>query len=162
LNFGAMGLPGGPPVGINALNVFEAGDYTLVGAGTPSTAVFAGAIIRVTVTQVNGVNVVPFDLPTSNASVGFSLPGNAGIVQPWSLNTGINIASLMPAGQTATKVQVSINNSLISTSQPGTVAFIAKKDFRIILNPGGNIPEPGTLMLAGLCSMIGLVYRRTR
>jgi hypothetical protein len=162
LNFGVMGLPGGPPVGINSMNLFEAGDYTLVGAGTPSTAVFAGAIIRVTVTQVNGVNVVPFDLPTSNASVGFSLPGNAGIVQPWSLGLGINIAGLMPAGQTATKVSVSINNSLISTSQPGTVAFIAKKDFRIVLNPGGNIPEPGTFMLAGLCSMIGLVYRRTR
>jgi hypothetical protein len=155
LNFGVNGP-------INSLNVAEGGDYTLVGAGTPATAVFAGSIIKVTVTQVNGVNVVPFDLPSSNASVSFNLVANPGVVQPWGLGTGINIAGLMPAGQTATRIAVSINNSLVSTSQPGTVAFIAKKSFRIITVPGGTIPEPGTFVLAGLCSMIGLVYRRTR
>jgi hypothetical protein len=165
MNFGVAGQVGpGGFVGINSLSVFEAGDYTLVGAGTPATAVFAGAIIQVTVTQVNGLPVVPFNLSTSNASVGFNLVANPGISQPWTLGVGLNVASQMPAGQTATRIEVSIDNSLVSTSQPGTVAFIAKKDFRITLTPTPNttIPEPGTFVLTALGSMIALVYRRAR
>jgi hypothetical protein len=161
LNFGIATPPGGL-IGINSLNLSEAGDYTLVGAGTPATAVFAGAIIRVTVTQVNGLNVVPFDLAPSNNSVSYSLPLNGGIVQPWSLGTNLDIAGMMPAGKTATGIQVAINNSLIATSQPGTVAFIAKKDFRIIVNPSTTLPEPGTFVLMALGSIIGLGYRRAR
>jgi len=163
LNFGVAGQVGPNGfVGINNLQLFEAGDYTLVGLGTPSTSVFAGAFIQVTVTQVNGVNVVPFNLPTTSASTVFSLPLNSGQVQPWSLGAGINLA--LPGGQVATRIQVAIDNSLIATSQPGTVAFIAKKDFRIEVGStsGGGLPEPGTFVLTALGSMIALVYRRAR
>src|SRR4029077_1924023 len=37
-------------IAINQLNLSEAGDYTLAGVGTPATSVFAGAIMRITVT----------------------------------------------------------------------------------------------------------------
>jgi hypothetical protein len=148
-------------VGINSLSLLEGGVYNLLGAGTPATAVFAGAIIHVTVTQVNGLPVVPFNLPVSNASVGFNLVANPGVAQPWSLGVGIPIN--LPGNQVATRISVSIDNSLASISEPGTLAFISKNDFRIGLTPSGsNFPEPGSLVLMTLGSMIGLVYRRAR
>jgi hypothetical protein len=164
LNFGVASSPGPGFTPINSLTVGEAGDFTLVGAGTPATAVFAGAIIRVTVTQVNGLPVVPFNLTPSNASVGFNLVANPGIVQPWSLSTTIDVASQMPIGQVATRVAVTVDNSLVATSQPGTVAFIAKKDFLITLIPGPhtNLPEPGTFALMAVGGLIGLARRGSR
>jgi len=164
LNFGVNGQGPGGLTPINSITVGEAGDFTLLGAGTPATAVFAGAIIRVTVTQVNGLPVVPFNLAPSNASVGFNLVANPGIVQPWSLSTTIDVASQMPIGQTATRVSVTVDNSLVSTSQPGTVAFIAKKDFLITLIPGPhtNLPEPGTFALMAVAGLFGLARRGSR
>jgi len=150
LNFGITA-----PGGINSFNIFEAGDYSLVGTGTAATSVFAGVISRVTVLEVNGVAVVPFDLPPSNASVGFNLIANSGVVQPWSLGTGNSI--ILPAGQTATKIEVSINNQLLALSESGSAAFIAKKDFRITVN---SVPEPASMGLA--CGAIGLVAMRRR
>ncbi|HEX4414082.1 MAG TPA: hypothetical protein VH107_10675 [Lacipirellulaceae bacterium] len=162
LNFGVQGQTGpGGSVGISSFNLFESGDYSLLGAGTPATSVFAGAIITVTVSEINGLPVVPFNLPASNASVGFNLVANPGIAQPWNLGVGVPIN--LPIGQVATKISVSVDNSLASISQPGTIAFIAKKDFRITLTPSNpTIPEPGTLVLTAFGSMIALVYRRAR
>jgi len=163
LNFDVQGLVGpNGLVGITSLGLFEGGDYSLLGAGNPSTSVFAGAIITVTVDAVNGLPVAPFNLPPVNASVGFNLVANPGISQPWSLGTGIPIT--VPGGGVATRISVTVDNSLASISQPGTIAFIAKKEFRIDIVPGsgGRLPEPGTFVLMSLASMIGLVVRRTR
>lgn len=137
---------------INSLSLNEGGDFTLVGSGgTAATAVFAGAIIRVTVTEINGLAVTPFTLPTSSASVGFNLVSNGGVVQPWSLGTTINIAGQLPAGQSATGIEVVIDNQLNALSQTGTIAFIAKKDFTINIP---NVPEPTTLAGVGLVSVL--------
>jgi hypothetical protein len=89
---------------------------------------------------------------------------NPGVVQPWSLSTTINVASQLPINQTATRVEVTVDNSLVSTSQPGTVAFIAKKDFQITLIPGPHtdIPEPGTFVLMGIGGLIGIARRGSR
>jgi len=148
LNFTAMANLNG----INSINVFEAGDYTIAGGGNAATSVFAGAIIRGTITEINGVAVAPIGLPPVNASFGDSLPGNV-IVGPWSLGVNLNVAAALPANQRATKVEIAINNSLVATSQPGTVAFIAKKEFRIGVVP--NVPEPTGFVLASIV-MCGL------
>jgi len=161
LNFGVNGQHPGSFTPITALNLFESGDYTLLGAGTPATSVFASAVITVTVTGVNGLPVVPFNLPPSNASVGFNLVANPGIGQPWSLGAGIPITA--PGGQ-VTAIKVTVDNTLASLSQPGTIAFIAKKDFRITLIPGQNtgLPEPGTFTLMAVAGLIGLARRGSR
>jgi hypothetical protein len=156
LNFTIMSSPNGPP--INFVSVFEAGDYSLAGlGGNASTAVFAGAIIRATITQVNGLPVAPISVPPVNASFSDGLPPNE-VAAPWSLGLTSNIAAALGPGQNATKVEVVINNSLITTSQANTLAFIAKKEFRI----DTNIPEPSTLLITMIAGIGALALNRSR
>jgi hypothetical protein len=172
-NFVALSAGGGPAditdgqlnftvmsPGLTTLNLFEAGDYTLVGVGGPATFVTAAASIRATVTQINGVNVAPIVLTPTNAAVTFSLPGNAGALQPWTLGTSINVAGQLAAGQNATKVEIVIDNQLIAASQPTSAAFIAKKEFIITTD---IIPEPTTCALGAfaLCGAALGMRRRS-
>ncbi len=155
LNFTVMGAVSsrGPGVGIDAISLFEGGDYTLAGIGTAATQVLAGAILSARITHIDGQLVPAINIPPVNGSVGFNLANNPGQVQPWSLGMGINVAAHVPPGALigATKVEVVINNQLLAFSQLDSAAFIAKKDFRIdiIPTPGGEIPEPSTLMMVG-------------
>jgi hypothetical protein len=134
-----------------------------VGVGTPATQVLAGAILRATVTQINGVNVAPISLIPVNGSVGFNLTANAGIVQPWSLGLSIDIAAQLAglgydSDQSATMVEVMIDNSLVSLSEQSSVAFMAKKEFFVTVgaDPSNSAPEPTSFALLSL-SAIGLV-----
>lgn len=170
MNFTVMGQNnGGNIVAIGGISLFEGGDYTLVGTGTAASQVLAGAIVAVKITEIDGSPVTPFNLIASNASVGFNLPANSGVVQPWSLGLLVDVEAQLtsmgvPFVVGATKAEVVINNSLIAISEPASVAFIAKKDFVIGIVPDlGVLPEPGTLALAGvaLCG-IGAVSRRKR
>lgn len=160
LNFTVMGTGA---KGITSIALGEAGDYTIVGGpGTAATSIFAGAIIRATVTAINNVAVAPINLTPVNASFSDSLPGNV-VVAPWSLGLLLDVGAQLglPAGHAATKVDVVINNSLVSTSEPGTVAFIAKKDFQLDIVTTDVVPEPGSVALAGLALCgLGVVGRK--
>jgi hypothetical protein len=160
-------LMGNNAVGIDTIRLTEAGDYSLTGVGTSATQALAGAILRATVTQIDGINVAPIDLTPVNASVGFNLNANPGIVQPWSLGLSMNVdAQLTALGRTfrigATKIEVAINNQLQTLSQVDSQAFIAKKEFRIGIDRN-FIPEPSTFALLGiaLCGC-GLFAQRER
>jgi hypothetical protein len=161
LNFTVMGASNQfGSIGIGSLSLFEGGDYTLFGPGGPGTAVGAGAIIRATVTHVNGTLIAPLDLPPVNASFSDALPG-ATISAPWSLgifmDIGSPVAALYGPNSVATKVEVAINNTLVASSEPNTTALIAKKEFRIDITPDplGEIPEPTSLVI--FATMLGLV-----
>lgn len=155
LNFTISSAPG---IGITGLNLFEAGDYTLAGGGGPPTSVTAGVILRATITQINGLPVAPINLPPVNASFSDALPGPA-VAAPWSLGLFNNIAAALQPGQNATRVDIAINNTLVTTSEPNSIAFIAKKEFQIGITT--NIPEPATLAMVGLAG-VGLVAARRR
>lgn len=145
-------------LGIPSITLTESGDYTLVGTGTAASQALAGAIIAVKVTEIDGVAVTPFSLTSTNASVGFNLVANPGLVQPWSLGLTTNIAAQLAAYNPrigATKIEVVIDNSLVAISEAASVASISKKDFTISIP---TIPEPASLV-AGL-SFFGLAGRR--
>jgi hypothetical protein len=151
-------LTGSPGVSISSLNLFESGDYTLAGVGTSATQAIAGAILRVTVTQINGLDVAPIILTPSNASVTFDLAANPGVVQPWSLGVALNIAGQLGAGQGATQVEVVIDNQLLALSESSSLAFIAKKDFGIRVE---TVPEASTvLLLLGALAIVPKAVRR--
>jgi hypothetical protein len=169
-NFVALSAGGGADVtdgqlsftvmspGLQSISLSEAGDYTLLGAGTPLTSVNAAASLRATVTQINGVNVAPISIGPSNAAVGFNLIANPGALQPWTLGTSLNIAANLAPGQNATKVEIVIDNQMVAISEPTSAAFIAKKEFIIRTD---IIPEPTTFALGGLvlCGL-GVAARR--
>jgi hypothetical protein len=149
-----------------SISIAEGGDYSLIGVGTDDTSAVAGVILRATVTQINGVNIAPIILTPVNASVSFNLAANPGAVQPWSLGVTMDVAAQLTglgynAGQKATKIDVAIDNQLITVSEAGTVAFIAKKEFITTVQ---NIPEPATAALFGMmvaCSL-GVATSRSR
>lgn len=160
-------VAGNPTVAIKSIGLTEGGDYTLVGTGTAASQVVAGAIFIVKVTEIDGVAVAPIDLTPVNASVAYDLVANPGIVQPWSLGVSIDVESQLTALNVpftlgATKAEVVLNNSLVAISEPGSVAFIAKKDFVISVVPE-VVPEPATIGMAGLALCgVGLAGRRKK
>jgi hypothetical protein len=172
MNFTVAGQKNGlDVVAIKSISLYEGGDYTLVGTGTAATQVQAGAILAITITEIDGTPVSPFNLAPTNAGVGFNLAANSGIVQPWSLGVLVDIeAQLLSLGVPfvvgATKAEVVLNNSLVAISEPGSIAFIAKKDFGIGIVPEIgelNIPEPATVGMLGLALCgLGVVSRRKR
>jgi hypothetical protein len=152
LNFTVLSSPA---FAIQQIILFEGGDYSLTGGGTAATQVFAGASIRATVTEINGVAVAPINLLPVNGSVGFNLLANPGVLQPWSLGLALNIAGQLGPNQNATRVEIVIDNQLVALSERESLAFIAKKDFQICVNECGEVPEPtglGLLPLAGVAA----------
>jgi hypothetical protein len=167
LNFGIKSAS--DTIGISAINLFEAGDYALNGIGTSATQVFAGAIVRITVTEIDGDNVAPISLAPVDGSVGFNLLANSGLVEPWSLGLFLNIASQLSSlgisfKTGATEIEVSIDNQLLALSEASSIAFITESDFKFGVEPS-VVPEPSPLAMVVSCGvMVAVVnwWRRRR
>lgn len=152
-------------LGIAGLSSFESGDFSIAGTGTPVTTVSAAVQIRASVTAINGTPVAPIVLAPVNASVAYGLPAFAGVVQPWSMLTSINIQSqLLGLGHglndVATSLDIEIDNLLTSTTEASTAASLAKKDFRVDVQVTNVIPEPSSLALGAVAAVV--MFRRRR
>lgn len=172
-----------PGYGIPRINFDEAGDTTLagivpLGSTNTGTVVVADGVIDIHEVDFVGINniSVPFALlfNPSNGDYYLGVDGGGGPFYhtQWTGSVSVNLLqALFDHGVRRvlgpTKISVNLDNALIAFSQPGTSALIAKKDFGglsiTVDQPGGgggpDIPEPASLMLAGL-GLIGMVLGR--
>jgi hypothetical protein len=164
---------------IDNIMLSEAGDFTLLGAGTAATYVSVSAPAIITITEVDGgavpggsiqlltnMTFTPVgNLPPPGAS--YNLTTHPGIGLGWSAKLMVDIQQLLIDEQVdfdfgATKVKVAVDNTMFASSEAGTVAFIAKKDFRGF-SVTTNVPEPSTCVLGMLgLAMLGNLRRAKR
>lgn len=163
---------------IKNISFAEAGDTGMAGVGTDGTSTSVSANVFINIKEVDGapINVVALatQLAMSPSGGTFGLAtdggGNPFFVSPWSgsLLVDINQALIdnnIPFNLGATLISVNIDNTLSASSEAGTTAFIAKKDFgglSVTVNKpgGGEIPEPSTIALLALGLAAACVGRR--
>lgn len=154
----------GPGNGLQGMTISEGGDFTLDGVGSSITSVRAGLFARIEITEVAGVTLNTPIVITSSTMYATDLLSSPGLNQPWDMDLFVDFKpALMNAGydpltQRATAGEVVFNNTLVAFSEgnPGTVAQIAKKDFKV--NP--VIPEPGSIALLAFGGLACLPRRR--
>lgn len=158
LNYGLMTEAGS---GLTALEISEGGDYSFAGVGGAGTSVTAGVGVWIEILEVD---FQPLPIPimqfysTSFMTDLASEPSNAGL-KPWTLGLTADLAALIGPNYQygVTKANVVINNQLITNSEPDSLAFIAKKDFK--LNPV-IVPEPATAAIMLIAGMLVVSRRR--
>lgn len=157
LQFTVMAHPG---KSISVINFSEAGDTKLSGlSGEAQTTVSMIANAEITQQIIGGVPTnVSINLPqlvmTFNPKNNFlrTVDGTSSI--GW---TGNAVLDLSAYGNTVTKVFISLDNTLSAASEATTSAFIQKKDADAltITVTTGEIPEPGTMIMAMIAAVFG-------
>lgn len=156
-----------PGFSIPAVQFVENGDYILSGVGGAGTSASVNLAVFVWVLEVNGSPITPVNFSvngTFNPSSGtFDLfnDGPTFGIRTWNGGAMADIDGFLASQSisgSATKVSVTIDNSLVTTSQAGTLAFIKKKQI------GGVaitvVPTPSAAALLGLGGLVATRRRR--
>jgi hypothetical protein len=151
---------------ITDINISEQGDYSLIGfTGNAATSARVALAAYITVTEVNGTPVTPFTGTingTFNPLSGvYSLanPGFTTLAQ-WNGGFSFDVDALVASrglSGSATKVTLTFNNTLVTTSETNTNAFIKKKEIGGVVV---TVPTPGSLALLGLGGLVALRRKR--
>lgn len=157
-------------LGITQLSGTEIGSYTLGGSGTDLTSASVGQIFVIKILDIDNVPLTTSQRNSLTFTVNSTFQPNGGsfnladngttLASAWSGSFSFDIASAIAQsdlGQYATRISVSSNNTLLTTSEAGTVSFIDKKDLEFSTTV---VPEPASLGLLGGIALLALRRRR--
>lgn len=156
-----------PLNGISTVLLREAGDTGLGGFGTDATYTEVKTFIHVDIltTDLGPVNInrdLEMTFSPSGGDFGLATDGGGGpsFSSNWIGSHLIDVGAILAAeghlGETATKVNINMDNILLALSEDGTTATISKKDLDTsAITIEVNIPEPTTGILA-LISLVAL------
>lgn len=161
-----------PGFSIEGFGLQESGDVFFLDATGASWAA-VGAIINIVVIEIDGKAVAPIFVPQENAvftPTGGYFAGAPLYIDVWSGSAYVDIGAFLGNLGNATKVSVSLDNTLFASSEgPGAQVTINKKladgtGITVVTEPGNPIPEPSSLLLAALgCVGVGAYgMRRAR
>lgn len=138
------------------LRFSEAGDFSLAGIGTANTHVTIATTFFFDILKVDGNAIDPVSFSaqmtyTPTGSGQFDLLNNPGIGNIWTGLYTLNLNDVLTANGISfssgvTEVRVNLDNTLLAVSESGSVAYLAKKDFK-----GFGItvvPEPSTIAIS--------------
>jgi hypothetical protein len=147
---------------INSITFQEFGDTTLSGTGTSATRSSIANNLFLTVLAVDNVPLVIPQFISVGMAVSptnqWTLAGGQITGQQWSGLLNLNLSNVLQSrGITghATQVSLSMDNTLSTSSEANTQAFIAKKAAGLSVTPE-IIPEPSTVILVGM-GLMGLL-----
>jgi hypothetical protein len=157
---------------IDNIQLEEAGDTTLAGFGNDGTFTAVTALGVLNINEVDGIGIATISAPIaltftpSGGTFGLLSDGGGGPIfnSNWSGSWSQDVEQLLidngvPYTLGATKISINLDNTLTALSQNGTSSLIAKKHFGG-LSVTVNIPEPTSLVLAGMVVLSALVCRR--
>ena len=159
-------------LGMSAINITEGGDFVVDGIGSDNTFVQIAAPVWVTIIEVDGLSIDPILITgsleiTPNGGNFQLVDGGNGVGSTWEGHLTVDLdAALAAAGidgaATATRVLFNMDNTLIASSEDGSVAFIKKKSAIIGITP--IVPEPSSIVLVGfgLLTLAGGLWRRRK
>jgi len=151
--------------GLSTLQFSEAGDFTLAGLGTAGTRVTIATTFFFDILKVDGNAINPLSFsatmtytPVNNGQ--FNLVNNPGVGNVWTGSYLLNLNNVLtangvPFSTGATEVRVNLDNTLLAISESGSVAYVAKKDFKGF---GVTVvPEPSAIAitLLGAAALLG-------
>ena len=152
---------------IEEIQLREAGDYTIFGAGGAGTSATVSAPIFINIVEVDGLSVTPINFNTNmvfTPSAGdYNLADDGagfGVIWVGILDIDVNQV-LIDQGISfefgATEIKFIMNNILATTSEAGSSAEIQKKDLGLSIT---IVPEPASLALFTLGTALIATRRR--
>lgn len=158
-----------PGNALQDISISELGDYSLGGLIGSNASAQVGAAFFWTVLEVDhaAVNLATqatnLILGTGGGPNGgvYTRPSDDGTAVIWSGNASIDLDAYLASEQingSVTKVRLTFDNTLQTSAELGSTAFIKKKSIDIDVTP--KVPEPATALLLGMAIVLTSTSRR--
>jgi len=163
----------GPGSVLNSVSISELGDYSLGGLVGGQASAEVGAAFFWTVLEVDNM-AVSMATQATNLILGtgagpnggqYDRPADDGTAVIWNGVANIDLAGFLASQQVSgavTKLRLVFDNTLQTSADDVSSAFIKKKSVDIIVDADPMVPEPSTALLLGLGLALAPGLRRRR